>query len=391
MNQFVYLGFDRQLADSLESIGFSAELQHHDVPADFIDRLALINSLPFFPESVAPLLASPTIVYAGRFEKGSTPADRTPLRTLADDIAGSSDATPGVAVLTAWLLIPGLEAKRFQRMVPGSLRWDAACTGDSHWSDLIWPDGFRTRLSQIAPTSRMVSKVTRLAYDIMENAEGAVSHHLYELHLTIACNDKSEFDILRDTCGDLGIKCIEIILGTGNFQKHTITGSFHRGSLTSVLEEAHALSNLLSKRGFDVTRVKLESTLENPIVPTDASSASRMSSEQYFECHAKIVVPQSGPDLVLRELCERHGAHLSKNPSNVLADGKYCVFLTQRFFKMMKSQATGAFDALLADLRAHSFVISNVMHEYALIDSNIGLDEEWIPHEVIHHLLEANR
>ncbi|HEY0682074.1 MAG TPA: hypothetical protein VGD45_07080 [Steroidobacter sp.] len=390
MKHFSYLGMDWQLADALQAILPAWTTS----PARACDE-ALIDSLCISDEhdAVAAHVPESSILYVGRFESGSDHAGRAPLTKLHQRAAVLSRPLPGCVVLSAWVRDAAGELKRYQRSCSGVLLSGlrAAASRDGiHWSHLFRPDGFDKPLARIHSSSVMVGKVERLAYDIAEAAGDLLANHVYELHLTVECASAAEFERFRRACAELGIKCIQIILPDGDVQRQTITGSFHRGKFARVVEQAHATASALRDRGFATKRVKLEAMINNPIVPNSPAEAQRMLDSQYFECHVKVAVPPSGPSRELMALCDRHDGHLSRNPSNVLADGNYCVFITQRFFKTTRDSALACFGRMLADLKASGYSISNVMQEYAVLDTNIALDEQWIPHGLVDELLETH-
>lgn len=380
MSAYRYIGFDEQLARALGGISSNLDLPVQPYDADQLDALCLSNNMP---EDLASLRdpARMTIVYLGRFEYGADGAARLPLRDLAGQLAGHEQSISGIAVLNAWIIPPAGAIQRQGRWVSGTMRPAAgAAGGETPWTELFWPDGFDRCQADIPSTSRMVSKVDRLAYDCFEYLGIPIQNHIYELHLTVNCRTQEDYSAFETLCASIGIKCIQIMLPNTEVEHHTITGSFHRGTVEKVFSEAKGISNQLAAAGFPVTRIKIESTMSNPAVPVTRKAAALMKEDQYFECHAKVIIPPAGPDPTLRALCEKYDAHISQNPSNRLADGSLGVFLTQRFFKVTKGAAIGKFEELLRALRASGYAVSNVLKEYALLDTNFMLDEEWIPH-----------
>lgn len=329
------------------------------------------------------------VLYRGEFSaKAESGAAVSPL--LLPEIARNLKAPlRGVIKLGASVSMPPQDdhprefGSELLRFIPGELR--APTPGDFiskelSWRDVFWPDGFQIPLSRLSSSGLMLDKVERLAYDIFEACGLGVSKHLYEVHLTVGCLDKDQYERFRSLCGEIGLKCIQIDLPAGEFQRHTITGSFHRGTLEKVEADAHSLASTIRTRGFDVSRIKIETMMSNPLVPRTVEDAERMTPNQYFECHAKILVPPEGPPLSLRRICEQHAGHLSRNPSNRLEDGSMWTFVTQRFFRTDAATASARFSEMIQALRTEGFDVSNLMREYAVIDDNLALDENWIPH-----------
>jgi hypothetical protein len=380
MPAYRYIGFDEHLARALSGISSNLDFPIHRYDEKKLDALCLSDNMP---EDLA-CLRDPermTIVYLGRFEYGADGAARLPLRDLGGHLAQHENAISGIVVLNAWIIPPTGPIERQGRWVSGTIRpLTRAAGAESHWARLFWPDGFGRCQADIPSTARMVSKVDRLAYDCFEYLGIPIQNHIYELHLTVNCWSAEKYNEFETICSSIGIKCIQIILPEVEAWRHTITGSFHRGTVEKVFSEAKDISVQLAEAGFPVTRIKIESAMSNPLVPVTLKAAALMREDQYFECHAKIIIPSAGPDQALRALCEKFDAHISQNPSNRLSDGSLGVFLTQRFFKVMKGVAIGRFEELLTALGASGYTVSNVLKEYALLDTNFKLDERWIPH-----------
>ena len=91
---------------------------------------------------------------------------------------------------------------------------------------------------------------------------------------------------------ELGVKCISIELSRGETKHQPMTGSFHHGEIVAVHGEVMELARGLAKRGFDVTRTKIErhGHLERTTPETDAAAATAPITN-YFEYHVKIAPP----------------------------------------------------------------------------------------------------
>lgn len=373
-----YIGIDAQLAQALRGIqpGLQLDIQIRD--EEEMRQLCLTDISDADLDAFRDGLAT-TIVYGGRFEFGVDGSSRIPLSELRS-IVQSREGVSGIVVLNAFIVPPSGVGGRQGRWISGTVSPAVSPPGQEHWTNLFWPDGYDRPQSEVRSDRRMISKIDRLAYDCIEYLGLAVPSHVYELHLTVHTNSASEYESFKDLCAAIGIKCIQINFPEEEDERHTITGSFHRGSLEKVYDEARRLADDLTKSGFPVNRIKLETTMGNPAVPTTPAEAQRMSDDQYFECHAKVVLPASGADDRLRAICEEQSAHISQNASNRLADGSIGVFITQRFFRTTKGEALAEFSRLLATLRSSGYEISNVLREFAIVDTNILLDEKWIPH-----------
>ena len=69
---------------------------------------------------------------------------------------------------------------------------------------------------------------------------------------------------------------------------------------------------------------------------------------------------------------------MSKSASNQLNDGTILQFVTMRQYMRGRSAAEKSFDGLLEALKSKGFWLSNVLREYTVYDTNLGLDAGWI-------------
>ena len=67
-----------------------------------------------------------------------------------------------------------------------------------------------------------------------------------------------------------------------------MTASYIKGSLAHVHHAAFRLSQRLLGMGFEILRVKIESTMSNRGVPDTDAEAAALSPHNYFEFHWKL-------------------------------------------------------------------------------------------------------
>jgi hypothetical protein len=116
----------------------------------------------------------------------------------------------------------------------------------------------------------------------------------------------------------------------------------------------------------------------NTGVPGSDEEAQAFPPGNYFEFHVKATLPPGADLEPLRELCRRHGAHLSSNALKREEDGRTQRFVTLRVYEAGRVRAEAVFDRLLQDLQASGYTLSNRLREYTIYDSNITIDAGWI-------------
>jgi hypothetical protein len=198
----------------------------------------------------------------------------------------------------------------------------------------------------------------------------------FEAHLTVQADGLERREDFRRLCAAVGVKCVLIELARGVSRSQPMTASYHRGDLPAVMEEVEALHRRLCGGGFAVVRVKLEAVATNAGVPATDEEAAALP-EGYFEFHAKLRLP-AGADLEpLRQLCGRHGAHLSRNDRKRDEDGAER-FVTLRVYKAGRRRATAACEALLRDLAEAGFQVQSQQREFTVYDGRAELDAGWL-------------
>jgi hypothetical protein len=200
----------------------------------------------------------------------------------------------------------------------------------------------------------------------------------FETHVTVAPD--TDEALFRAACGEIGVKCIDIELPRGETVLQPMTGSFHRGSLLDVQKEAFAIGRELVRRGFTVTRTKIEQHGRLAGTPETDHDAARAPATSYFEYHLKIAVPPAEDLEALANVLARAGGHLSSNASQgPMSGGMMEHFVTLRVPGVGKTTAEARFAALLDAVATTRAVVRNRIREYTVFDSNPGVDAGWIP------------
>lgn len=243
--------------------------------------------------------------------------------------------------------------------------------------DDVWlPYGYAGPLSTLFNT-RTIHKRHRLFFELAGHLDLPTASDVYEVHVTVAPQGAPPLQAFATACNELRVKAIHIELPEGVVPSHLITASFHRGSLERVRGDAHLLAKQLDAFGFHVTRIKIEAMVRNSVVPLSDEDAASRPPGNYFEFHTKVAVRSSNELSVLRELCSRWNAHLSRNAWNRLQAGVPLHFVTFRVTRHGREWALRSFDGLLCDLRGRGFVTSNILREYTVYDTNATLDDGW--------------
>ncbi len=303
------------------------------------------------------------------------------LRDLGEeDLARRYGGARGVARV-AVAYEDGTGPRVFSGSISGTLSSEPRGEGGYGW-DRIWlPDGYERTLAEMQSSKFVVNMpfggqglLMRAApyLELGDTLRGETSAGTFEAHVTVGPCDLEAF---RAACAELGVKCISIELSRGETKHQPMTGSFHHGEVVGVHGEVMELARSLAKRGFDVTRAKIErhGHLERTTPETDAAAATAPSTN-YFEYHVKIAPPADADLSALASRLAPFGAHLSRNARN--DSGERFVTLRVRAGRITAEQRFAELLAMLAELRLD---VRSRIREYTVVDSNLDLDKGWLP------------
>ena len=196
----------------------------------------------------------------------------------------------------------------------------------------------------------------------------------FEFHITVS-GDEAAAAGLAAWAGQRGVKFTHIVLARGETVSQPMLTVRSKGTTEAVLAEAEAMAGELAAAGFEVTRVKLESSPFARGVPATAGQAVR---DRYFEHHIKLLLPPGLDEAALAELVTPHCAHLSRNARRVREDGHAERFVTQRCHGVGTDVAVAELDRLVEALRAAGHELVGVEREYVVHDSSPAVDAGWI-------------
>jgi hypothetical protein len=201
----------------------------------------------------------------------------------------------------------------------------------------------------------------------------------FETHLTLrtAPGDSAD-EPLRLWAARHGMKYTRIVLDRGRTPDQPMLTAVGRGTLAEQRAAAVRHVGRLRGGGFDVVRVKIEAAPWNEDVPRTAGEAESLPEDCYFEHHVKLVLAGEHETAAVRELSERHGAHVSRNARRVLNGGSHERFVTQRCRRVGRQSARDRLEALLKALADGGFSPVEVEEEFVVHDDNPSVDVGWI-------------
>jgi hypothetical protein len=189
----------------------------------------------------------------------------------------------------------------------------------------------------------------------------------FEVHLTVApLAAWQEWDFLQ-TCEALEAKPIFIELARGqNWQQPMATKSLQAKDTAEAVMKCLPLAMRLNAKGYKVVRTKLETPVQyaGMVFPGEGFEA-------YFEWHGRVKMNGLGE---LLDICERHGAHLSRNALKHEPDRR---FVTLRTY-LHKLDFEERLKSLKQDLATAGISLLKERAEYCVHDTKAQLDEGWL-------------
>jgi inosine/xanthosine triphosphate pyrophosphatase family protein len=272
------------------------------------------------------------------------------------------------------------DARLFTGSIAGELLGAPRGPAGFGWDRLWVPDGYDRTLGEMAGSTYVVNMRAQPYLELGEHLRGHTAPGTFEAHVTVKADDAPhDLDAFRAACTELGVKCISIELPEGETRAQPMTGSFHRGALLDVQREVVALAGELVRRGFTVTRTKIEAHGRLDWTPATDEEAARGPSTSYFELHMKLALPADADLTPLVRRFKELGAHLSRNAHKQAgSDGMAEHFVTVRAHRVGRITAEARFAAFCAEVEAGGYAVRNRIREYTVFDTNVALDRGWI-------------
>lgn len=229
--------------------------------------------------------------------------------------------------------------------------------------------------------SMMHEKATKWAG--LQAKEGRVNFPLpYEIHVTVdALMDERSIQIFKDTCQEINVKPIIIDLEVDGkvIMKDAMTSSVHYGDNNTAIKEANQIAKHFKINGYDVLRVKIETVPWHPAAPSKGYfiNNNEMPKNSYFESHLRIITTE-GERKILEMIASRNGAHLSRNFFKKLNNEQYVIMMTLRSYRDTSEEFKKKVDELQKILKEANFVVDKTEIEFAVYDSKMDHDLEWI-------------
>ena len=197
----------------------------------------------------------------------------------------------------------------------------------------------------------------------------------YEIHLTVEYNDRKE--IFRVICQKVGIKPVIIDLQRDGavVDVHFMTSSNLHGTLDDAMLAVKQQTWFLEHFDFKVIRYKIESVPWHEDSPKGENEKCRNApATQYFEAHLQFGLSS---DASLKRFAvivkDFDGAHMSRNPYKVTADGWVQMVTLRSDLNMWKFRHLTDY----LESRLYGYKILKIEREFVVVDSNLNHDNTW--------------
>lgn len=207
---------------------------------------------------------------------------------------------------------------------------------------------------------------------LLEEGDTAKKTIPFEFHLSVEVVDKHHLQAFKDYCSAVGAKALVIELARGKHQQQPMlskVGYYQR--TPKAIEQAEKEAKKLVEAGFSLRRIKIEIPFD--CVQYYATTKPTQSKDvlPYYEWHGKLHYERKD---ALLEVCETHGAHLSRNALKAQASLR---FITVREFGEQELFVQRV-EALTAELLSKGWNIEKQQWEYCIYDNHTTLDTGWL-------------
>lgn len=212
----------------------------------------------------------------------------------------------------------------------------------------------------------------------------------FEIHITVN-NDDISLEQFKEDCKNIDVKPIVLDLecSDSSIIKDVMTSSKHYGDNLTVYEESERIKCELLSKGYNVLRVKIETSPFHPAAPTECSN-TEFPNGCYFESHIGIIIDPSEKES-LRTLINRLNnegvnnklfigkSKLSQNFFKKSTDGsKYVNMVTYRNNKSGYNVFKDEVEILKSTFKENNFDFEKVEVEYSIYDTNVSHDKNWL-------------
>lgn len=199
--------------------------------------------------------------------------------------------------------------------------------------------------------------------------------------------DSVFIDVFKVTCNRIGVKPIVIDLETkDNIVSDVMTSSKFIGNNQGAYYESQRIVRELEDSGFKVLRTKIETVPWHPSAPT-ISTGIPIPNNCYFESHIGVSILPSDKNKLSNFVNDLNNcgfklsgvAKLSRNffkKSN--EDGRFINMLTYRSNITCSSEFINEVNSIKLKLSECGFNYEKVEVEYAIYDTNVTHDIDWI-------------
>ena len=342
-----------------------AETLEESARARVLDGFAQLQS-PCFVENTAMVLESSAAFAGGQVKRL--------LKELGPDLfCQRFGGLPGVTRVVVAYTEDGQRVQLFEGQSSGTVAKQPRGERGYGWDNVWVPDGFERTLSELSSSKYVVNMRLLPFLELAAELRGTGFDGVFESHVTVAACDEAAF---ARTCDDLGVKALFISLPRGQTPRQPMTGAHHHGSLHGVLLVVHQLARDLAQAGFEVIRTKVEAVGPHRALPLSDEAAALTPPTNYFEHHAKIVLPSADSEPEVAQAFAELGAYLSRGTPR--PDGVELRFVTLRSWGLGISSADARFDQVLALAARLGLPLRNRTREYTVYDSALDVDAGWM-------------
>ena len=202
----------------------------------------------------------------------------------------------------------------------------------------------------------------------------------YEIHVTVRTSEVERF---QDVCKEIGVKSIILDLQkkSGDVLSEVMTSSTittHDKTVIEAKAEMDGICALLTKKGFEVVRSKIETVPWHPRAPSEHNGQTHFDGS-HFETHFGVVINTHIDLQNLKKIAKKFNLHLSKNVFKRLPNGSYVQMATYRCYEKVSEDFSLLADMIMKTMYSNGLILEKLPKiEFAIYDTNHKHDFNWI-------------
>lgn len=201
--------------------------------------------------------------------------------------------------------------------------------------------------------------------------------HPYEIHITSNVSP-TQVDDFVSLCESIAVKPIVLDLPNVSTREVMTKSVVTSKSVHQAVGTANTQAMWLTSGGFEVARIKIETTPTHPQAPSVAND-TKLKPGAHFETHYKIIVTSESDDQTIDVVVAEYGLYKSRNIFKHFSDGSYHQMVTDRDYDTTAEVFIDRTSTIANRMVECGLVLAKrPIVEFSIYDTNPRHDNVWL-------------